>query len=400
MGVKGLQSFVQERLPLSQFTVPLSSLKNGAADVVVVDGMALIRRLYDQTLDWVGGGQFQELLFNVSAFVDAFRRSGLRLVVFFDGGVDDAKLEEWLSRRKRDLGNCQRVLGHLERSEPPPKAAWFPPTNISKWVAGAFADNGCPVYFTAGEADGEAVRYCRETPSAVGVLGQDSDFLVLPTPLYLVLDTLRTNDERPSVAAYPRAAVLGVFGGVASPLLPLVASLVGNDFVQGHQLGAWHSWLLAGSGRNASGAPLIEAVAAHVKKASAAAWWAGPRPTTPLLWCCLDWGGFLAAHARALVDASLAQYETGAFETERDRRFASRVSPAMLSRFKRGKLDSAVFGAAACSKSPSWWRHGWPPRAPQTASEGLGLPFAPGRRGPSGQMPPRGRGLPARGRPS
>ena len=145
MGVKGLQSFVQERLPLAHYTVPLSSIHSGGADVVVVDGMGLIRRLYEQTLDWVGGGQFQELLFNVSAFVDAFRRSGLRLVVFFDGGVDDAKLEEWLSRRKRDLGNCQRVLGHLERSEPPPKAAWFPPTNISKWVAGAFADNGCPV---------------------------------------------------------------------------------------------------------------------------------------------------------------------------------------------------------------------------------------------------------------
>ena len=306
MGVKGLQSFVQERLPLAHYTVPLSSIHSGGADVVVVDGMGLIRRLYEQTLDWVGGGQFQELLFNVSAFVDAFRRSGLRLVVFFDGGVDDAKLEEWLSRRKRDLGNCQRVLGHLERSEPPPKAAWFPPTNISKWVAGAFADNGCPVYFTAGEADPEMVRYCLETPAAVGVLGQDSDFLIMPTPLYLVLNSLRTNDERPSVAAYPRAAVLGVFGGLPSPLLPLVASLVGNDFVQQHQLGAFHSWLLAGTGRNASGAPLIEAVAAHVQRASAAAWWEGPRPATPLLWCCLDWAHLLPAAARELVDASLA----------------------------------------------------------------------------------------------
>ena len=169
----------------------------------------------------------------------------------------------------------------------------------------------------------------------------------MPTPLYLVLNSLRTNDERPSVAAYPRAAVLGVFGGLPSPLLPLVASLVGNDFVQQHQLGTFHSWLLAGTGRNASGAPLIEAIAAHVRRASAAAWWEGPRPATPLLWCCLDWAHLLPAAARELVDASLAQYEVGAFETERDRRFAAVVSPAMLRRFKRGQLDSAVFAAAA-----------------------------------------------------
>ena len=43
-------------------------------------------------------------------FVGAFRGAGLRLIVFFDGGVDDAKLDEWLSRRKRDLSNCNKAL--------------------------------------------------------------------------------------------------------------------------------------------------------------------------------------------------------------------------------------------------------------------------------------------------
>ena len=42
-------------------------------------------------------------------FVGAFRGAGLRLIVFFDGGVDDAKLDEWLSRRKRDLSNCDKA---------------------------------------------------------------------------------------------------------------------------------------------------------------------------------------------------------------------------------------------------------------------------------------------------
>jgi hypothetical protein len=46
----------------------------------------------------------------VRDFVGAFRGAGLRLIVFFDGGVDDAKLDEWLSRRKRDLSNCDKAL--------------------------------------------------------------------------------------------------------------------------------------------------------------------------------------------------------------------------------------------------------------------------------------------------
>ena len=48
MGVKGLQSYVQKRLPLTDYVVELASLRAGAADAVVVDGMALIRKLYEQ----------------------------------------------------------------------------------------------------------------------------------------------------------------------------------------------------------------------------------------------------------------------------------------------------------------------------------------------------------------
>ena len=57
-------------------------------------------------------------------------------------------------------------------------------------------------------------------------------------------------------------------------------------------------------------------------------------------------------------------------------------------------------GMPGWSQWPSLRGHSGPPRAPQSASEGLGLPSALVRRGPASQTPPRGRGLPARGRPS
>ena len=60
MGVKGLHSYMERRMPPRDFAIGLHELRARAngADMVVVDGMALIRRLYPQELDWVGGGQF------------------------------------------------------------------------------------------------------------------------------------------------------------------------------------------------------------------------------------------------------------------------------------------------------------------------------------------------------
>ena len=59
-----------------------------------------------------------------------------------------------------------------------------------------------------------------------------------------------------------------------------------------------------------------------------------------------------------------------------------------------------TFRAAAWSKWPSWRGHSWPPRAHQTASEGLGRPSALVRRGPAPLIPPGGRAFQAGGRPS
>ena len=56
-----------------------------------------------------------------------------------------------------------------------------------------------------------------------------------------------------------------------------------------------------------------------------------------------------------------------------------------------GKKKS--LGIADGNTRPSWRRRSWRASARQAASEGLGLPSALVRRGPSPQTPPRGRGL-------
>lgn len=164
MGVKGLHSYLERRLPPAEHRVALSELPGRTgSNVVVVDGMSLIRRLYPFSLDWVGGGQFQELYVSVGNFVRAWRDVGLQLVVFFDGGVDEAKLTEWVSRRKRDLAMCEKVAAAVVRREPPraSSSCWVPPLYVSKWVGAAFRAHDCIVVYTAGEADRQIAAHCR-----------------------------------------------------------------------------------------------------------------------------------------------------------------------------------------------------------------------------------------------
>ena len=198
MGVKGLHTYLEGKLPSEFHTTTLTALADeafraGTSCTVVVDGMALIRKLYTPDLEWVCGGQYQELWANVQTFVRAFEVHGLRLVVFLDGGVDDAKLSEWQGRRQKDLQKCDRVVNALREGKDPPNAAWMPPPNISKAVGGAFARHGCDVFYTAGEADRELASFCTSR-GAAAVLAKDSDFFVLPGT--------RAAIERPAVSLH------------------------------------------------------------------------------------------------------------------------------------------------------------------------------------------------------
>ena len=272
----------------------------------------------------------------------------MRLVVFFDGGVDDAKLDEWLKRRRRAGQVPSRGGGDRARRGAGP-ALWSPPLHISRGVGGAFADNGCAVFYTAGEADREMAQYCRDTPSCGALLGKDSDFFVLPVARYLPLDSLDLRASVPRVTVYRRADVLDALQ-LDEPLLPLLASLVGNDFVPTDMLDAFHR-ALVGPDRHASGQPLILAVAAHLRSAAASTGWCGGLPLPPLLWDALDFARRLPEGGKALVERSLEQYALSEAFAELLARWreigGAGVSEAMLRRFRAGRLDSAIFTAAA-----------------------------------------------------
>ena len=174
----------------------------------------------------------------------------------------------------------------------------------------------------------------------------DDRLCAAQVPCYLNLDTLYLHANPPSVVAYRRAAVDAALG-LPTALLPLLGSLIGNDFVPTAALSRWHSSLMPE--RHAHGSPLIEAVAAHLGMAAAAVGWRGPRPMTPVLWCALDFGRRLTAPVRATVCISLEQYAVGTSFDELPQTLLSAglgASVAMARRFRRAQLDSMIYSAA------------------------------------------------------
>ena len=283
---------------------------------------------------------------NVADFVRAFARARLRLVVFFDGGVDDAKLDEWLKRRRDELGKCRGAAEAIRARRGAGPAAVVA-------AAAHLALGGRRVrrqrlrrLLHRGRGRPRDGADCRDTPSCGALLGKDSDFFVLPVARYLPLDSLDLRASVPRVTVYRRADVLDALQ-LDEPLLPLLASLVGNDFVPSDVLDAFHR-ALVGPDRHASGQPLILAVAAHLARPPRRR---EVRRRPGQTASALDFARRLPEGGKALVERSLEQFARSEAFAELPARWreigGAGVSEAMLRRFRAGRLDSAIFTAAA-----------------------------------------------------
>ena len=100
----------------------------------------------------------------------------------------------------------------------------------------------------------------------------------------------------------------------------------------------------------------------------------------------------------ANVDEALRGYMTKYDCSSADINPIGGISKGDLKRFLL--YASETLGFRCMAKVRSWRGRGCPPEAALAAFEGVGLPSALVKRGPASQMPPRGRGLSARGRPS
>ncbi|XP_076582108.1 constitutive coactivator of peroxisome proliferator-activated receptor gamma [Chaetodon auriga] len=247
MGVKGLQSFMDRCCPEACVPVDLREMArqhvaksqqgcttsaNTTRPTLVVDGMACLRHWYS-CKDWVCGGQWREYMDVLKSWVEAFTLAGIRLVFFFDGVVGEQKRQEWVKRRRRVNGEISKIFRHMKaHGEQPGRELFCLPSGLATFTCFALRSLGQKVFCSVQEADYEVASYAR-LHGSMGILGQDSDFIIYDSAPYLSVAMLRINSL--STVLYDRQRLCQTIG-LAVTQLPVLACLLGNDVVSEEQM--------------------------------------------------------------------------------------------------------------------------------------------------------------------
>lgn len=246
MGVKGLQSFMERCCPEACVTVNLremarqhaaktqqgSTTTHNTSPTLVVDAMACLRHWYT-CRDWVCGGQWKEYMDVLKRWVEAFTSAGIRLVFFFDGVVEEQKRQEWVKRRRRVNGEISKMFCYIKQhGEQPGRELFCLPSGLATFTRFALRSLGQEVFCSVREADYEIADFARRHGS-MGILGQDSDFIIYDSAPYLSVTKLWMKSL--TTVMYDRQQLCRTLG-LAVTQLPLLACLLGNDVVSEGQM--------------------------------------------------------------------------------------------------------------------------------------------------------------------
>ncbi|XP_075532401.1 constitutive coactivator of peroxisome proliferator-activated receptor gamma-like isoform X1 [Dermacentor variabilis] len=249
MGIWGLQTFLETRVQGG--CTPVDILEEarrfalysppGTKPTIVVDGLSLIRWLYNRTYDYIFGGPWRYLSHLITEFVRSFQERGIDLVFFFDGIVCGAKVQVWRTRRSERLLNIKKTFQKLrdgcwtgnERNDfSCPNGTAQTLCFVIKYLT------SCKVFYAMEECDKEVARYAERHPECFAVLGQDTDYVIFNmsvlylSTLYLDISTLQTRTYN--------AKALACHLELSPELLPLFACLAGNDTVSKEHLMSFH----------------------------------------------------------------------------------------------------------------------------------------------------------------
>ncbi|XP_029620969.1 constitutive coactivator of peroxisome proliferator-activated receptor gamma isoform X1 [Salmo trutta] len=238
MGVKGLQYFMEKCCPETCVMVDfremarqhVNSHQQGSSTTLptlVVDGMACLRHWYSCQA-WVYGGQWKEYMHCLKEFVGAFTTAGIRLVFFFDGVVEEEKRAEWVNRRLKVNEEVAKVFRYLKfHGQQPGRELFCLPSGLATFSRFALKSLGQETWCSVREADYEIASFALRH-NCMGILGQDTDFIIYGSVPYLSVAQLRLDTMTTVLFSTDK---LCHALQLQKSELPLLACLLGNDVV-------------------------------------------------------------------------------------------------------------------------------------------------------------------------
>lgn len=219
MGIPGLTSFIN-RNSTSYFE------NHQLTDsLIIIDGYALTNYLYKmyekQTSAF--GGDYDIISTVYIDFINLLLRCNITPIFVFDGAYEQRKIETIVSRIS------QRIHSYGQ----PIKTNECMPCFGSDILFDILNDMDIPIINCDFEADAEIVAIAKLLNCPV--ISRDSDFYVNVVP-YIPLDMinfdLTSNENIINCRIYKVEKLLNAFGGLDTNYLPLVAALLGNDYIR------------------------------------------------------------------------------------------------------------------------------------------------------------------------
>lgn len=217
MGIPGLTSFIKNN------STQYFENHQLANTLVVIDGYALTNFLYriheNQTSAF--GGDYDIMATVYKDFINLFLRCKVIPIFVFDGAYEQRKIETIISRMS------QRIQSYGN----PIKTSDCMPYFGSDILFDILNDMDIPHVNCDFEADAEIVALAKLLKCPV--ISRDSDFYMNTVP-YIPLDMI-TLDFKSTVIncrLYKVEKLLNEFGGLHSSYLPLVAVMMGNDYIK------------------------------------------------------------------------------------------------------------------------------------------------------------------------
>lgn len=219
MGIPGLMSFINNH---STQYFQNHELKN---TLVIVDGYALTNFLYKlyENKTSAFGGDYDIMAKVYTDLINLFLRCNVTPIFVFDGAYEQRKIETIM----------HRMSSRIHTYSQPIKTADCMPYFASDILFDILNDMDIPHVNCDFEADAEIVSLAKLLNCPV--ISRDSDFYLNTVP-YIPLDMINLDFEPIqnviNCRIYYVEKLLNNFGGLSASYLPLVAVLLGNDYIR------------------------------------------------------------------------------------------------------------------------------------------------------------------------
>ncbi|GBM00786.1 Constitutive coactivator of peroxisome proliferator-activated receptor gamma [Araneus ventricosus] len=268
MGVRGLQSFIENECPEACKRVSIKELAEkhreifNVEPVLVVDGLNwLVELCVSLRLEWMYGGQWLQIQRAMAIFIAAFKSIGVKLVFIFDGTICKSKRNEWVRRRTGTYEAKLEIFKMVKMNYSEPFGHFGIPTLIDILSCFIVKGLGADAFQTDTEADFVIAEYATKNKEVFAVLTQDSDFIIFNTKMYL--SSAHLDFATLSTIHYDRDCLASQYLHLPVERLPLFACLVGNDFIHRDLLREFH--LSLAEVRNVYVAAVAEKICSIIK---------------------------------------------------------------------------------------------------------------------------------------